>query len=171
MDTFKDRLRRAADYAGVEFAPQPIARSLGIARRQTVARWLEGSVPEQEMIFHIASAWKVDPVWLGTGAGDMYPKTPTGLTQRELELLQTYRQLDSAKRSSVFSIVRALAKAVVVLVITTAPLHPPPDLTKHLLLDQAASVLLIIGQWLKAFIFKVLEPFIVNSLQRDNEGL
>lgn len=131
MDTFKDRLRKAADYAGVEFAPQPIATALGIPRRQTVARWLEGSVPEQEMVFRIASTWKVDPVWLGTGAGDMFPKPPTGLTQKELELLQTYRQLDSAKRSSVFSIVRALAKAVVLVVIAVSVSVPTPSRALH----------------------------------------
>ena len=115
MNTFRDRLRRAADYAGVDFSPQAIATSLGLKRRQTVARWLEGSVPDPAMIFHISATWKVDPVWLGTGGGDMLPRLPVGLTSREQELLQTYRRLDKEKRASLTSIVNALAKAVVIL--------------------------------------------------------
>lgn len=124
MSTFKDRLQRAAKHAGVEFSPQPIARSLGIENRQTVDRWLEDSVPRQEMIFRIAATWKVDPVWLGTGEGDMLPKPAGELNAQEQELLRTYRKLDSKRRSSLYQIVKALARAVVLSAVFLVPAMP-----------------------------------------------
>lgn len=126
MSTFKDRLQEAARHAGVEFSQAAIARSLGIERRQTVDRWLEDSVPRQEMIFHIATCWKVDPVWLGTGKGNMVPGAPAGLEPDEQRLLSGYRKLDKTRRLSVHEIVKVLAKAVVIIVLSIPALTPQP---------------------------------------------
>lgn len=127
MSTFKDRLQQAAQHAGVEFSQAAIARSLGIERRQTVDRWFEDSVPRQEMVFHIATSWKVDPVWLGTGKGSMLPGIPTGLSQQEQDLLSGYRKLDKTRRLSVHEIVKVLAKAVVIIVLSITALTPQPS--------------------------------------------
>lgn len=121
MSTFKERLKQAADYAGVEFAQTAIARSLGITSRQTVDMWMTGSVPRHEMIVHIATTWKVDPVWLGSGQGEMLPSPPPDLSPPERELLQIFRRLNKDRRSSLQAIVRAFAKAVVIALVFALP--------------------------------------------------
>jgi len=65
VETFKDRLRKAAHYAGVECSQTAIGRSLG-TNKQTVDRWFGGSVPRPAMIFHIANTWRVDARCIGS---------------------------------------------------------------------------------------------------------
>lgn len=112
--SFRERLLLAANFAGVEPGPASIAKSLGMKNRQTVHRWLsDGIVPEQDMIFHIAESWKINAAWLGTGAGEMLPSPPPDLSPPERELLQIFRRLSKDRRSSLQAIVRAFAKAAV----------------------------------------------------------
>jgi hypothetical protein len=157
MSTFKDRLKRAADHAGVEFSQAAIAKSLGIRRRQTVDRWFEDSEPRQDMIFHIAATWKVNSEWLGTGAGDMHHKPPAGLSQREQEILKTYRELDSERRTSLYTIAKALAKAVVLVTFVVFFAQPQPSHSAFNI-KWPEYALHAIRRWLQTFVLK--QPYL-----------
>lgn len=128
MSEFRDRLRMAAEYRGVHFGPTAIGKALGI-RKQTVDRWLHGSMPEPDAISRISQTWGVDWEWLATGSGEMLPRTKEkdDLNSQERELVYTFRKLDTERRTSLQSIVKALAKASVIAwlaVMSTS--YPPP---------------------------------------------
>lgn len=73
MQPFRDRLKLAAEHAKVEYSQTAIARSLGLARKQTVDRWMGDGAPSPKMLSLIADAWKVELRWLATGEGGMLP--------------------------------------------------------------------------------------------------
>ena len=127
--TFKERLIQAARRAGVEPTPTPIARSLGIGNRQTVHRWFDGSIPDSPMVFHIATTYQVSPAWLASGEGDMVAGPPADLSPPEREIVSIFRKLPKDRRDSLQAIVRALGKAVVlILIFSCSTLHAPPAL-------------------------------------------
>ena len=113
VETFKDRLRKAAHYAGVECSQTAIGRSLG-TNKQTVDRWFGGSVPRPAMIFHIANTWRVDARWLTTGEGEMIPGPTEGLSKPEREIIQSYRSAEPDRKTSLRSIVKAFGRVSMV---------------------------------------------------------
>ena len=70
MRPFKDRLREAADKAGVPYKPTAIANSLGISK-QTIHQWMDRGRPTPENIFVIADKWGLNPRWLAIEDGPM----------------------------------------------------------------------------------------------------
>jgi hypothetical protein len=70
MEPFRERLKRAAEHAGVEYGQTAIARSLQV-NKQTVDRWMGSGEPKPAQIYRIAERWRVDPKWLATGEGAM----------------------------------------------------------------------------------------------------
>lgn len=124
MRPFADRLREAAAYAGIEYSQTAIAKSLGISK-QTVDRWFSGGEPRPIMIFHIADRWKVDPRWLATDEGSMFPRYPaSALTTQELELLERYRQADPQWKRSLSMLVKGAKRAAMVMVFAVPPFLP-----------------------------------------------
>lgn len=117
---FSERLRDAAEHAGVEFSPTAIGRALGISK-QTAHKWMIGGEPRGAMVFHIADTWRVDPRWLATGNGHMLlPPGGPGLSADEIEILKRYRGAGPRARPSIVAVVKSLAKTagVAVLVIS-----------------------------------------------------
>jgi hypothetical protein len=107
MRPFRDRLRKAAAYAEVDYSPTAIGKSLGIAK-QTVHPWMRAGEPRAEIIFRIADLWKVNARWLATEKGAMVRETPSaGLTRDEHEILRRYRAAGPQWRQAL----RLMAKA------------------------------------------------------------
>lgn len=70
--SFKERFKRAAARARVDWRPTAIGQSLGLPK-QTVARWMDKGEPSGKMLYLIADRWKVSARWLATDEGDMLP--------------------------------------------------------------------------------------------------
>ncbi len=121
MEPFRERLKKAAAYAGVDYSQTAIARSLGI-NKQTVDRWMGDGEPRPAMIFHIADTWHVDARWLATGDGNISPD-PSGpgaaLTVEELDLLRRYRKAPARSRTSILAVAKALWKPAAVALFAT----------------------------------------------------
>lgn len=112
---FSERLKLAAERAGVPYQQSTIARALG-ASRQSVFEWFHGRTPELPQIANIAKVFGVDPVWLATGEGEMVPKPlATGLSKEEHEIIRIYRSAQPARRKALYDMARALGKAMVLL--------------------------------------------------------
>lgn len=110
MEPFRDRLRKAAAHAGVDYSQTAIAKSLGVMK-QTVDRWMGDGEPRPAMVFHIGDKWHVDPRWLATGEGSMtQPPSGSGLTAEELEIIKSYRRSEPRSRVSLRAIVKTLSK-------------------------------------------------------------
>ena len=95
MSSFENRLKEAAKLVKVEYSQTAIGKSLEISK-QTIDRWMAGSVPAPDTLFYVADKWGVDPRWLATGEGEPRPKPkpPAGLHQHEETLLRQYRGAD-----------------------------------------------------------------------------
>lgn len=98
---FRDRLREAAAYAGLEYSQSAIARSLGITR-QSVDNWMKEGEPRPAMIFRMADAWRVDPRWLATEEGNMVPppSSGNGLSPQEHVIVRRYRAMPASSRNA-----------------------------------------------------------------------
>lgn len=72
--TIGERLRTARDYKALDQAT--LAEKIGVVTR-TLQRWEKGEqVPDGIAITRIAKATNVQPTWLLTGEGEMYPALP-----------------------------------------------------------------------------------------------
>jgi len=119
MEPFRERLKRASEYAGVDYSQTAIARSLGV-NKQTVDRWMGDGEPRPAMIFHIADTWQVSARWLATGEGDIPPDpASTGLTVQEMDLLRRYRRAEPRSRVSILAVVKTLWKPAAVVLFAT----------------------------------------------------
>lgn len=119
MEPFRERLRKAAEYAGVDYSQTAIARALGI-NKQTVDRWMAEGEPRPAMVFHIADSWHVSARWLATGEGDITPDpSAPGLTPQELELLRGYRKAKPRSRLSILAVAKTLWKPAAVVLFAT----------------------------------------------------
>lgn len=115
---FSERLKLAAERAGVPFQQSSIAKALGTSR-QSVFEWFHGRTPELPQIAHMAKTFGVDPVWLATGEGEMIPKPlATGLSREEHEIIRIYRTAQPARRKALYDMAKALGKAIVLLLLT-----------------------------------------------------
>lgn len=123
---FRERLREAAHYAGIEYSQTEIANSLGTTK-QTVDRWMADGEPRPAMIFKIADKWGVDARWLATDEGHIVPPAGgAGLRQDELELIKGYRKATAPHRLSLRVMAKSLSKAIVVLALSI-PFLPRQD--------------------------------------------
>ena len=121
---FAERLKQAAEHAGVRPAQTEIARSLGL-NRQTVFQWFHGTMPESAMIARIALAWRVDPTWLATGAGEKVMRpAASGLSSEERDIIRFYRNARPTRRKALYDMAKALGKSVVVAALAIPPLLP-----------------------------------------------
>jgi transcriptional regulator with XRE-family HTH domain len=81
-ETFWERLRTAARYAGIDDKQSVIARALGLSR-QTVNRWSkDGGMASAEILAIAARKWGVDPYWLATGQGQVVAGSTSPEAQR-----------------------------------------------------------------------------------------
>ena len=122
--SFSERLKRAAEHAGVRPTQTEIAKALGYAR-QTVFQWFHGTLPETDKITNIAQAFRVDHTWLTAGEGDMVPKpAATGLTTEERDIIRFYRNAQPGRRKALYDMAKAIGKAIVVVALTIPALAP-----------------------------------------------
>lgn len=107
MRPFRDRLKEASAYAGVEYSQTAIARSLNTSK-QTVDRWMNDGEPRPAMVFHIADTWNINARWLATDEGDMVNPPPPGgiLSPDEHVLVRKYRSSAPAFRNSLKTILK-----------------------------------------------------------------
>ena len=121
---FAERLKLAAEHAGVRPTQTDIAKSLGL-NRQTVFQWFHGTMPESAMIARIALAWRVDPTWLATGAGEKVMRpAASGLSTEERDIIRFYRNARPTRRKALYDMAKALGKSVVVAALVIPPLLP-----------------------------------------------
>ena len=125
--TFQSRFQEAAAYAGVEFSPTAIGRSLGVSK-QTAQYWMTTGEPKAAMIFRIADTWTVDARWLATGQGTMLPPPGgPGLSSDEIEMIRRYRKAEPRTRLSILAVAKTLGKAAAIVAfaagIWTAPFN------------------------------------------------
>ena len=112
--TFQTRFQEAARYAGVEFSPTAIGRSLGVSK-QTAQYWMTTGEPKAAMIFRIADSWNVDARWLATGQGSITPPPGgPGLSVEEVEILRRYRRAEPRTRAAILSVAKTLGKAAAI---------------------------------------------------------
>lgn len=98
---FRERLREAAAYAGIEYSQTAIARSLDITK-QSVDNWMGEGEPRPAMIFRMADRWNVSPRWLATEQGQMVGEPPTGGTysKDEVALVRRHRKASPQVRAA-----------------------------------------------------------------------
>lgn len=126
MSTFLDRLREAAQHAGVEPKQSDVARALNVSR-QVVNTWYIGrSVPGAEMLLHIAHTFGVRAEWLQSADGAMLRETED-LSPDERELVKNYRTAAPKVRDVIRTMVRAARKVAVVVTAAIPPLMSSPD--------------------------------------------
>lgn len=123
MRPFRERLKEAAAYAGVEYSQTAIARALNTSK-QTVDRWMNDGEPRPAMVFHIADTWNINARWLATDEGDMVNPPPPGgmLSPEEHVLVRKYRSSAPSFRNSLKTILK-LACLVAVIAPFVAPQH------------------------------------------------
>lgn len=116
MRPFRERLKEAAAYAGVEYSQTAIARSLNTSK-QTVDRWMNDGEPRPAMVFHIADTWNINARWLATDEGDMVSPPPPGgiLSPDEHVLVRKYRSSAPAFRNSLKTILKIACVLAVIL--------------------------------------------------------
>lgn len=116
MRPFRERLKEAAAYAGVEYSQTAIARSLNTSK-QTVDRWMNDGEPRPAMVFHIADTWNINARWLATDEGDMVSPPPPGgiLSPDEHVLVRKYRSSAPAFRNSLKTILKIACLLAVIL--------------------------------------------------------
>lgn len=104
---FRERLKEAAVYAGVEYSQTAIARALNTSK-QTVDRWMADGEPRPAMIFHIADTWNINARWLATDEGDMVSPPPPGgtLSPDEHVIVRRYRSGSAGFRNSLKTILK-----------------------------------------------------------------
>lgn len=154
---FRDRLKEAAAYAGIEYSPTAMGRSLGISK-QTVHAWMDSSEPRPAMLFHIADSWRVDARWLATGDGSMAPPpSGPGLSADEIEMVKRFRKAEPRNRPSILAVAKSLARVVsLVAFVSTGALGFNNKLIAAPLLAQNATVITIVKSWLRAFLRSLL---------------
>ena len=153
---FTERLLQAAMHAGVEATPTEIAKSLGIKNRQTTFKWFHGTTPEGMMIAHIAESWKVNPIWLATGQGEMIQSpSDTGLNNEERDIIRVYRSAHPQRRKVLYTMVKALGKAIVIASLSVPALMPQPAEAAFNIINSAEkfsakcmNIMHIVSQWL-----------------------
>ena len=118
---FRDRIKRAAEHAGVRPTQAAMAKSLGLSR-QTVFQWFGGTMPEFENIALVAEKWGVSPVWLAAEQGEMVARpTTTGLSAEERDIIRFYRNAQPQRRRALYDMAKALGKVVVAAAFTIPP--------------------------------------------------
>ena len=140
---FTERLRQAANHAGVGPTQAAIADALGL-NRQTVNRWFFGSAPTVETLMEIARKWNVSADWLATGDGEMIPPSPDGLSVEERELVRSYRSASPQVRKVLATMARAARKSVLFIVATIPPLLSPSNTEAGVLHNTFASTAAIL---------------------------
>lgn len=133
MSDFVERLKQAAAHAGVGDSQSDIARALEL-KRQTVNRWfvVDDAEPEGDLLFEIASRFGVNPKWLKSGDGPMYPDAANEeLSNEEHGLIKDYRGSSPKIKEAIRAMVRAMRKVATVVVAAVPPLlaHSPSDAT------------------------------------------
>lgn len=124
---FRDRLREAAAYAGVEYSQTAIARSLGISK-QTVDGWFAGGEPRLALVGTIAERWRVNPTWLATGQGDMIQAASSGtpLSNEERAIIRSFRRGSPELKRLLLQLAKGVGKALVLFALAW-PISPPND--------------------------------------------
>lgn len=128
--TFQLRFQEAASYAGIEFSPTAIGRSLGVSK-QTAQYWMTTGEPKAAMVFRIADTWTVDARWLATGQGTMLPPPGgQGLSADEVEMIRRYRKAEPRSRASILAVAKTLKKATAMLALVAIGWAAPFDKTQ-----------------------------------------
>ena len=128
--TFQSRFQEAAAYAGVEFAPTSVGRSLGVSK-QTAQYWMTTGEPKAAMVFRIADSWNVDARWLATGQGTMlHPPSGPGLSADEIEMIRRYRKAEPRTRVSILAVAKTLGKAAAIVAFVIATWSAPFNKTQ-----------------------------------------
>jgi len=127
METFADRLKRAAAHKQVKYSATEIGRSLGLAK-QTVHRWMRGSAqPSPENLYLIADKWQISARWLATGEGYIISvPAAEGLSRQEQDIIATYRSARPDGRTSLRAFLRVIGKGTLGLVLALAMWQPQP---------------------------------------------
>jgi len=113
---FGERLKLAAEFAGVEFSATVLARELRVSKQKAHC-WMTHTEPRATMVFRIADTFHVDPRWLATGEGEMTPP-PTGgsgLSAYEIDVIKRIRRARPHSRPGILAMVKTLSKAATVL--------------------------------------------------------
>lgn len=154
QELFRDRLKRAAEYAGVEYSQTAIAKSLGV-QKQTVDRWMDASEPRPSMVFHIADTWNVSARWLATGSGDIAPLPPgQGLSAEERELITHIRTSKDPQWKALRLMAAALAKAAAVFVLAIVFSTPQPAQAAAKVFSRNIGPVYYVKRWIKGiFLF------------------
>lgn len=127
---FQSRFQEAAAYAGVEFSPTAIGRSLGVSK-QTAQYWMTTGEPKAAMVFRIADTWTVDARWLATGQGTMLPPPGgPGLSADEIEMIRRYRKAEPRTRASILAVAKTLGKAAAIVAFVVASWSAPFNKTQ-----------------------------------------
>jgi transcriptional regulator with XRE-family HTH domain len=174
VTNFSERLRRAADHAGVGETQSEIAADLGLSK-QTVHHWfrgLNGGAPEAENLALIAKRWGVDHEWLRTGEGEMLPKLngTDPLPDDELELLRDYRRAPAERRPQIRAVVRTLRKAILTIAACIPPLlaHNDTDAqTLHKTICEPNRGVILIACMLLLFLRRCLSGNPANPCSRS----
>lgn len=101
VSDFPKRLKMACQLRNVEYSQTAIGKSLGLGK-QTIDRWMAGTLPRADNIFLIADKWALNPRWLAIGEGEIENYAAAGvrpgsvdeLTYTEQELLVGFRKAD-----------------------------------------------------------------------------
>ena len=124
------RFQEAAAYAGIEFSPTAIGRSLGVSK-QTAQYWMTTGEPKAAMVFRIADTWTVDARWLATGQGSMLPPpSGPGLSSDEVEMIRRYRKAEPRARPSILAVAKTLGKAAAIVAFVAAAWAAPFNKTQ-----------------------------------------
>lgn len=120
-----DRIKRAAEHAGVAPEQTAIAKSLGLSR-QTIHQWFHGTRPDSDKFALMAVTWGVSVDWLATEKGEMVPRpATTGLSAEERDIIRFYRNAQPQRRRALYDMAKALGKVAVVAALTIPPLLLP----------------------------------------------